>query len=192
MTIALLLFTACATTPNAPAPNPPTVAGTTTEAMAPWNANPAIAAPPVVLTEWSKAENRATCAPMTFAAFGERASGGTPRRANFSGGWGVAWDVPGLPGRDATGRSCATCGRGVFGISGAGITVGEDEDAVGFPYRVDYAGKNWAGWALEGETGPNWLGQVRVDDQQCIYYVWSFLGREHVEELVRNVRRVRQ
>jgi hypothetical protein len=182
--LALLLFTACATTPPA-APTAPAE-----EPVAPWNANAPIAAPQVILDEWSKAENRQTCAPMTIAAFGDRARNAKPRRANFSGGWGVAWDAAGLPGRDPSGAHCETCGRGVFGIAGAGVTVGTDEDNVGFPYRIEYAGKNWAGYALEGGSGPNWLAQLRVDDQQCLYYVWSFLGREHVEELIRNVRRV--
>lgn len=182
-TLLALLFTACATTP----PRPTTAPGETT---APWNANPAIAAPQVMLDEWNRAENKASCAPMTIADFDEQVRNATPRRANFSGGWGIAWDAPGLPGREPSGAHCATCGRGVFGISGAGVTVGEDEENIGFPHYFDYAGKNWAGYALEGGTGPNWLAQVRVDDQQCIYYVWSFLGREHVEHLLQNVRRV--
>ena len=140
----------------------------------------------MLLDEWAKAENRATCAPLTFATLRED---GTVRRANFSGGWAVAWDIPGLPGREATGHHCATCGRGVFGIAGAGVTVGED--TPGFPEFEQYEGENWAGWHLEGGSGPNWLAQVRVDDQQCLYYVWSFLGRDHVAELVRSIRRVR-
>jgi hypothetical protein len=173
----LLLLTACATsTPGPPVGKP-----------APWNANAHASAPQVLLDEWAKAENRATCAPLTLATIRENA---TPRRANFSGGWAVAWDVPGLPGREPSGHSCATCGRGVFGIAGAGVTVGED--VPGFPHFEDYDGENWAGWALEGGTGPNWLAQLRVDDQQCLYYVWSFLGREHVEELVRSVRRAQR
>lgn len=172
--IVLLLLTACSTS-KPPAGN-----------AAPWNANPPATAPQVILDEWAKAENRATCAPLTLAGVRQDA---TPRRANFSGGWGIAWDVPGLPGREPSGHSCDTCGRGVFGIAGAGVTVGED--VPGFPHFKDYDGENWAGWHLEGHTGPNWLAQVRVDDQQCLYYVWSFLGREHIEELIGNVRRVR-
>ncbi len=185
--LVLLFFTACATTP---AKTPPPMPGPTTEPMAPWNANAPVSAPQVILDEWAKAENRQTCAPMTIADFGDRARAAKPRRANFSGGWGVAWDLAGLPGRDSSGRHCDTCGRGAFGISGAGVTVGEDEGNIGFPYLHEYAGKNWAGYDLEGGTGPNYLAQVRVDDQQCVYYVWSFLGRDHVEHLIRNVRRV--
>lgn len=161
-------------------------------APAPWEANTAVAAPQVLLDEWGRAENRESCAPMTIADPGPQARGGTARRANFSGGWGVAWDVPGLPGRAATGHPCETCGRGVYGIAGAGIVWGADEGNVGFPHRLDFAGGNWAGYALEGMTGPNWLAQVRVAGQPCVYYVWSFVGREHVEHLIRNVRRAAQ
>ncbi len=179
-TLLALLLTACSATAPSPSAEPP----------APWNANAPVAAPRVVLDEWSRAENKASCAPMTIADPGDEMRNPTPRRANFSGGWGIAWDAPGLPGRDPSGAHCASCGRGVAGIAGAGITHGEDQFNGGFPHRIDYEGENWAGWALEGGTGPNWLAQFRVDDQQCVYYVWSFLGREHLESLLRNVRRV--
>ena len=177
---ALVLLTACATTPAPPAA--PAAAE-----PAPWNAHAAIAAPPVVLAEWRKAENRATCAPMTLADTGSA----TPRRANFSGGWGVAFDAPGQPGRDPSGAPCAACGRGTFGIAGAGIEKGEDAENVYAAGMMIFAGTNRALYDLEGGSGPNWLAQIHVDDQRCIYYVWSFLGREHVEQLIRGVRRAR-
>lgn len=182
-----LFFTACAT---APATTPTTHApGATTEPLAPWNAHAPAAAPRIILDQWSRADNRATCAPLTIADVGDRARGGTARRANFSGGWAVAWDVPGLPGRDASGYPCATCGRGAFGIAGAGVTVGPDYENAPSRHRLDYAGQNWVTYDLEGSTGPNWLAQIRVDDQQCVYQLWSFLGRDHLEHLIRNVRR---
>ncbi|HEY0142671.1 MAG TPA: hypothetical protein VGF48_17360 [Thermoanaerobaculia bacterium] len=183
----LALLTACA--PHSPAPDTsaPDAPPPATPQIAPWNANPAVAAPPVLLTEWQKAENRASCAPMTFADYGNA----TPRRANFSGGWGLAFDAPGQPGRDPSGASCATCGRGTFGIAGAGVEKGEDAENVYAGGMMIFAGKNRALYDLEGGTGPNWLAQIHVDDQRCIYYVWSFQGRAHVEQLIRNVRRVR-
>lgn len=171
----LLLLTACATSTLSPAAPEP----------APWNAQPAVAAPQVLLTEWQKAENRATCAPMTIINYGNA----TPRRANFSGGWGVAFDMPGQPGREPSGHHCATCGRGTFGIAGAGIEKGSDSENITAAGVMQFAGANRAWYDLEGGTGPNWLGQFHVDDQRCVYYVWSFLGREHVEQLIRNVRR---
>jgi len=176
LTIAML--SACTTAPVT-RPAPP----------APWVANAPVPAPPVLIDEWRKAENRATCAPVTIADGGDRARGGTPRRANFSGGWAVAWDVPGLPGREPSGHECATCGRGVYGIAGAGVTWGSDWPNVGFEHRIDWADGHFAGYGLEGGSGPNWLAQIRIPDQTCVYYVWSFLGREHLEHLIGQVRR---
>ena len=56
-----------------------------------------------VLAEWRTADNRRTCAPLAFAT--TRAGAGRARRANFGGGWGVAFDRPGL--------------RSAFGVAGA-------------------------------------------------------------------------
>lgn len=182
----LLVFflCACATTP-------PAHHGHDAAAPAPWNDNAPVAAPEVVIEEWQKAENRTICAPMTIADFGERARHATLRRANFGGGWGVAWDAAGLPGRDPSGAACATCGRGVFGIAGGGITWGESEGSAVFPHHIEWQDGNYATYGLEGRTGPNWLAQLRVADQRCVYYVWSFLGREHLEHLIGHVRRAR-
>lgn len=176
--IALLLFAACASLPNDGLER------------APWDANPSISAPQVLLDEWSGATNRARCAPLAFADTGDAGRGGTPRRATFSGGWGVSWDVPGQPGRDTSGNPCATCGRGTFGIAGTGI----DWDAPSrvLTNRMEWSGGNLAAYGPEGGSGPSWLAQVRVADQQCMYNVWSYAGREHLEHLLRNIRRVRE
>jgi hypothetical protein len=183
----LILFVlACSTAP------PPASVPAPVGEKSPWSANEPASGPAVMFTEWRNAENRETCAPMTFGDPGERVRGGTARRANFSGGWAVAWDVAGLPGREPSGAYCDSCGRGVYGLAGAGVVWGRDEQNAGFPHRIDWAGGEWAGYGLEGGQGPNWLAQVRVKDQSCVYYVWSFLGRDHLEHLLRQVRRARE
>lgn len=182
----LTFLAGCATTTPPPSPAPPA------EEAAPWNASAAVsrtAAPAVLLAQWEQAENRATCAPLTIVDFGPRASHATARRATFSGGWAVAWDAPGLPGRDASGSPCETCGRGVFGIAGTG-TAAAGGGAWNPGNELEWAGENRATYGLEGGTGPNWLANVQVDDQRCLYQVWSFLGRDHLEHLIENIRRV--
>ena len=73
---------------------------------------PALAAPSpqtvanqMVNRQWAKAENRAICAPLGVTP--AIADGGKPRAAYFGGGWGVAFDRPGL--------------RSAFGVAGTGI-----------------------------------------------------------------------
>lgn len=175
----VIFFAACASTPPAPAPDP-----------APWSGArlQSDAVPAVYLTEWQKAENRSTCAPLAFASLGT-GEGATPRRANFSGGWAVAYDKPGLPGKDASGYDCADCGRSAFGIAGAGIEATDDVVAR-WPNQRTWADGSSAGWGLEGDTGPGWLAYVKVADQQCLYNVWSNVSREHLEFLMSQLRRV--
>ena len=181
----LTLLVACTTATPPAAPTPP-------EPVAPWNTHAPLArsaAPGVLLTEWERAENRTTCAPLALADTGARVANATPRRANFSGGWAVAWDAPGLPGRDPSGNACATCGRGAFGIAGTGSeATGGDSWNPGD--GREYAGENRATYGPEGGSGPSWLANVTVDDQRCLYQVWSFLGRDHLEHLLANLRRV--
>lgn len=141
---------------------------------APWSA-PSIAAsaaPEPLLTEWRAAENSATCAPIAPASLGEHASA-TPRRANFSGGWAVAWDLPEL--------------RSAFGVAGTGVRAIEpsyDE----WPHRRAWADGSTAGYGPEGGTGPRQLAYLRITGQECLYNVWSHLGREHLEALLGQLR----
>lgn len=176
--IALLLFAACASVPQDGLER------------APWDAHSSVSGPQIVIDEWRGAANRARCAPLAFVDLGEAGAGGTPRRANFAGGWAVSWDVPGQQGRDAYGNVCATCGRGTFGIAGTGIDW--DTPASVLTERMEWSGGNLAAYGPEGGSGPNWLAQVRVADQQCMYNVWSYAGREHLEHLLRSIRRVRE
>lgn len=173
-----LLLTACTTAaPSNPELKP-----------APWSGARLHASdvPPVLLTEWKKAENRTTCAPLGFRSLGEHTDA-TPRRASFSGGWAVAYDKPGLPGKDSSGYPCATCGRSAFGIAGAGV-VADDADVTRWPKQQRWSDGSGAGWGLEGDTGPGWLAYVHVAGQDCLYNVWSRLGVAHLEFLLSQLR----
>ncbi len=180
--LAILIFsiflTACASAPAVPV-------------APPWDANAAIArgsAPPVLLEEWARADNRASCAPMTFDP-AVIPSDATPRRANFSGGWAVAWDQPGQPGRDPRGAECERCGRGVFGIAGTGAGASDDVLAQ-WEHQQRWPDGSWAGWGPEGHQGPRWLAYVRVAGEGCLYNVWSSISRDHLETLIASLRSV--
>ncbi|HEX2211807.1 MAG TPA: hypothetical protein VHG93_29235 [Longimicrobium sp.] len=188
----LLLVAACApaprSTPSPPAPPPPV--STAPPAAPPSQTQPAPpppslrpapwsgerlaagAVPGVFAAEWRRAENRATCALVAPASLGEGA-GATPRAATFSGGWAVAYDRPGL--------------RSAFGVAGTGSRA-SDPSYDEWPHRRAWADGSSAGYGPEGGTGPNQLAYLRVQGQDCLYNVWSNLGRAHLEHLLENLR----
>ena len=143
---------------------------------APWS-GPALAAdavPSHFLAQWRKAENRATCAPFAPADTTDRPDA-TPRAANFSGGWAVAYDEPGL--------------RSAFGIAGAGIEATGAGDSI-WPDSITWADGSIASYGLEGGTGPGHLAYLEIEGQRCLYNVWSKLGEAHLVALLGKLRRV--
>ncbi len=166
-----LLPAACArptATPTTPAPLP----------AAPWQ-NPPLAAsriPSVYVQQWSKAQNKSTCALFAFADVGQAGQGASPRAATFSGGWAVAYDLPDL--------------RSAFGVAGAGVQA--DEPAYDeWPHHITWSDGSSAGYGPEGGgAGPNQLAYLRIAGQGCLYNVWSRLGVPHLEQLLAAMRRV--
>jgi len=155
---------------------------------APWAVAPmaADAAPAELLAAWAQAENRASCAPIAPAALG--AADGARARVSemIQGGWAVEFDRRGMPGLSRDGSPCAHCGRGVFGIAGTGMMPEElaDDPAPSFAdgSHVEVEA------AAEGESVA--AAMITLRGQSCVYQVWSFLGEEHVREIVDGLRRV--
>ena len=150
-------------------------------------------APELTRLEWSKAENRKDCAPIVFTTSG--GLGVNARSAEFSGGWAVAYDLPGM--------------RSAFGVAGSGLIDDDNADAAAkeqhlraqwphFRYLRDLPQPAFAGYGLQGAKpypadnpsgkGLESLGYVRVGGQKCLYNVWSKLGREHLETLLASLR----
>lgn len=130
----------------------------------------------VVAQAWSAAENRRSCAPLTFNSV--RFSPGPtprPRIAYFGGGWGVAWDQPGR--------------RSAFGVAGAGV-IAREADVLRWPTVIRYSDGSAVGYGLVGDRGPGHLAYLRVRGQRCLYNVWSDLGVAHLRRLVGQIRRV--
>lgn len=161
-----LVLTACATT-TGPFP-----------ATAPWRGEPLTRSeiPSVYVEQWTRAENRATCAMVAPRSLGAAGEGAKPRAANFAGGWAVAYDLPDL--------------RSAFGVAGAGVSA-SDPSYNKWPYAYEWGDGSKVEYGPEGGEGPNQLAYLRIQGQDCLYNVWSRLGREHLELLIRELRLVR-
>ena len=153
----------------------------------PWAGEPLAAAdvPRVFRDEHRVAANRDSC-PLLVPTDVE--AGARPRRANFSGGWAVAYDKKGVPGTRPSGEPCASCGRGAFGVAGTGVDKGGGPT---WPKEIVWADGSRAGYGPEGGEGPNFLAYLELSDAGCLYSVWSALGEEHLVVLIEGLRRVR-
>jgi hypothetical protein len=170
--VAMLLGAAgCGASPDPEAPPSPALLAP------PWDAAPLDIGevPAVYLSEWGRAENQARCPLLILSDLGARGEDGTPRRAQFGGGWGVAYDLPEL--------------RSAFGIAGTGAEPGEATyDA--WPHRRAWSDGSRVGYGPEGGTGPNQLAYLQMAGFRCLFNVWSRLGVEHLETLVEGLRLV--
>ena len=149
--------------------------------------------PKVLIQQWDAAENRSWCSalyPVDAAALGP---GAEIRSANFSGGWAVAWDLPDGPGRQPSGEYCSDCGRGAYGVAGTGELAWGDE-ADNRPTVAELLDGSKVGYGYEGdaaaESGAPLLAYLLVKDEGCSYRVWSFLGEEHLLDLLARLRMV--
>ena len=128
----------------------------------------------VYLDVWNRAENRAKCALLAPTQPVPEATSATSRPATFSGGWAVAYDLPGE--------------RSAFGIAGSGSNPWGGDVYDAWPHKITYADGSTAGYGLEGGTGPNWLAYVKIPGQQCLYNIWSKRSRAHLEQLLASLR----
>lgn len=130
--------------------------------------------PPVLVEEWRRAENHLWCSALYPVDTGVTAA--TLRRAEFSGGWALAWDTPEL--------------RSAFGIAGVGSPAWVDI-GIRMPNTVAYDGQI-VGYGGEGfdDAATQRLAEFSIPGQLCAYQIWSQLGDEHLLELVDSLRLV--
>ncbi len=158
---------------------------------APWSEAPigSDLVPSPIVSAWERAENRAQCAPIAPRTLGA-GEGARARVAELEGGWAVEFDRRGMPGLGRDGQTCTRCGHGVFGIAGTNLTP---EDLVGEESEADAPSPTFAdgsSLALETDGEQVAAATLTVRGQGCVYQVWSFLGEEHVRELVSSLRLV--
>jgi hypothetical protein len=151
-----------------PEPTPPEIE------PAPWSGEKiaAAAARGPYFEQWRKAGNRDLCAPVAPIDLAGH-DDATPRAANFSGGWAVAYDEPGL--------------RSAFGIAGSDADAGRASDSIWLD-SITWADGSVASYGLEGGTGPGHLAYLEIAGQGCLYNVWSKHGAEHVVALLERLR----
>ena len=146
-------------------------------ATAPWSSAtlaPA-AVPAVYVNAWRAAANRSRCALLAPARLSsDVAAEARPRPATFSGGWGVAYDLPSE--------------RSAFGVAGTGASAWSGDVYDQWPERRTFSDGSRVGYGPEGGTGPNWLAYVRIPGQDCLYNVWSRRGQAHLEQLLGELR----
>lgn len=157
---------------------------------APWSDAPLRAreVPPTLLGAWERADNREWCAPLAPRSFGV-AEGARARTSELEGGWAVEFDRRGMPGIARDGTACERCGRGVFGIAGTGMTPDELAGEVEAGPEPSFRDGSHAEVEVAEEERIA-AATITVSGQGCVYQVWSSLGREHVEALVRELRLV--
>jgi hypothetical protein len=78
--------------------------------------------------------------------------------------------------------------RSAFGVAGTGTSAWSGDVYDAWPVHRTFADGSRAGYGPEGGTGPNWLAYVRIPGQDCLYTVWSRLGRAHLEQLLGELR----
>ncbi len=150
------------------------------------------AAVALTLHEWRLSKAVKLCGPLAFKQTGDQSA--RVRRAEFSGGWGVAYDTPEV--------------RSAYGVAGPGV-LGTDSLSPArqrarlkkqwphFRELDQFPRPSFAGYGVEGASaypkdnpegrGLNSVAYVRVRGQTCTYNVWSRLGRAHLEFLLENL-----
>lgn len=150
------------------------------------------AAVALVLKEWRRSASPKQCGPLAFKQTGDQSA--RMRRAEFSGGWGVAYDTPEM--RSAYG----VAGPGIIGTDRFGPAQQRARLARQWPHfrELDqFPRPSFAGYGVEGANaypkdnrdgrGLNSVAYVRVRGQACTYNVWTRLGRAHLEFLLENL-----
>jgi hypothetical protein len=188
------------TTSSSPSQTTTTTTQSASDPVAPWAgaALPASAAPATVEAWRSEGSPGAECPAVAPADLGE-GEGATARATTRGqpGAWWVAYDLPGGDGEADIQSPANDVGTETFSVSAIEIDGGSDSvDRVPNELRwsdgsVGSYGPEGDGTLLmpEGVTYP-WLAYLRIGDSPCLYQVHSYLGREHVEHLISQLRYV--
>lgn len=154
---------------------------------APWSAEHLAqpAAPRQLLQAWHRAENHGWCAPLAPTTLGA-GEGARARSGSYASGWSLEFDHRGSAGMTARGELCETCGRGSFGVAGTAMSVEEAQDLIGATATVMADGGRID--VQESSDDSSVVATIIVPGQDCVYQVWSFLGRAHLDALVSSLR----
>ena len=125
--------------------------------------------------EWIKSDSRSLCPILALPKQAvSHLTAHKVRRANFYGGWGVAYDLPDM--------------RSAYGVANAGIT---DLNGIfnDWPYNVTYQDGSILRYGQEGgDLDANWLAYLVLLDNGCFYNIWSGQNKEHLEQIISDLR----
>ena len=122
-------------------------------------------APETLLAAWSGAPNRDWCAPMAPRS----ARGAQATQTTFDGGWAVEFG-------GQNGES--------FGVAGTAMMVDDEAPASEVERRAYVDGSEAQ---IESSEDAH-VASLAIQGQGCVYQVWSFAGREHLQSLLDDLR----
>jgi hypothetical protein len=133
--------------------------------------------------EWAgEAQAPPSCPMLAYADLGEEAADATIRRANSEGEMLLAWDRPSGPGHDGASDPCADCGRGAVGLGT--FLNGQIGD---LPITHRWSDGSRAA-SFDGFYGTE--AYLQPEGFDCIYWMWTHLGDDHLDYLFGRLRRV--
>jgi hypothetical protein len=168
------------------------------DVAAPWSAAPLpTAAATATVEAWqSDGSPGAECPALAPADLGE-GEGATPRATTRGqpGAWWVAYDLPGAPGEAEIQSPSRDAGKETFSVSAIELDTGS---ADRFPHKLRWADGSHGSYGAEGDgTLPMpdgvpypWLAYINMSGSPCLYQVHTYLGRDHLEHLIRELRLV--
>ena len=161
-------------------------AGTSSKVVASWR-KPAIAksaTDAVYAQEWAKSETKAACPILALPKnASSHLAGHSARRANFSGGWGVAYDVPKQ--------------RSAYGVALSGISDPIGQASIWQDYQQYNDGTELTYGREGGDPNGQWLAyltlgkQYSPTSQHCFYNIWSQQSKGHLEQMLSELRLVK-
>ncbi len=174
--------------------------GKKSQPAAPWSASPWSArrvnkaeVPKELMQEWAKTSSEQKwCAPLTIHESSKRrdsnkeATPGKARGVALDGGWAIAFDRKNGPGINRAGQPCAQCGRGAYGVAGVAMEPAEVFETDRATHRVYDDGSRVS---LDEENGVA-TAFITLPHLPCVYHVWSFLGSDHLSQLIDSARLV--
>jgi hypothetical protein len=155
---------------------------------APWAGRPLGSAtvPAELLQAWRQADNRGWCPPL----MPDLMDGVAARGVSLDGGWALVFDAPGMAGVTADGDPCERCGMSAFGIAGTAANPDEWVELGAADLHPAY--RDGTLMEVEREDGDEGALTATLvpSGQGCVYQVWTFLGEDHLRDLVAGLRHV--
>lgn len=135
----------------------------------------------IYVQEWGKSKSKAACPILALpTTAGAHLQGHSGRRANFSGGWGVAYDLPKQ--------------RSAYGVANVGVSEPVGPSSMWQDYTLYDDGTELTYGREGGNPNGKWLAYLTLGKQYspaaqpCLYNIWSQQSKGHLEQLLSELR----